>query len=191
MTGRDLAKLFNHFNQTYFRGRLPRYGDVVDRMTNLGEAGHCNPKSKVIRIQRGLGESQSISTLLHEMAHAVTPDGHGMPWKREMIRLRSFGAPLTGPDSEIGLNDWNGMRVTKAHFETVLGDILIDFPQVTLSQAMRGFIRREGGPATVAEFKRKYPWVAAVFRRTKGEHDQHVSRRAAILAAIKPKTNEG
>jgi hypothetical protein len=37
----------------------------------------------LIRIDKGLSRSESISTLIHEFAHAVSHRRHGCAWKRE------------------------------------------------------------------------------------------------------------
>jgi hypothetical protein len=59
----------------------------------------------------------SISCLLHEMAHAATTCYHGMPWKREMIRLREAGAPLVSADLSVELTDWDGAEVSMGERE--------------------------------------------------------------------------
>jgi hypothetical protein len=116
------------------------------------------------------------------MVHAATTDGHGMPWKQEMIRLREAGAPLAPPDSEVSLYDWSGLRVTKAHFEAALEDVLVGNPSATIQQVIKYFIRYHGGEATVPEFIRKYPWVHVVFTQCKRDHQERAARRARLVA---------
>jgi hypothetical protein len=70
-----------------------------------------------------------------------------MTWKREMIRLREEGAPLVSPDLDVDTADWDGSRVSRTHFRRVIEDMLQDIPGITLSAAVRGFIREEGGTA--------------------------------------------
>jgi hypothetical protein len=99
MNGRQLCALFKQFNDEYWGGRLPAYSiHVVANMTSLGEWGRWLKKRKLIEILRGLTDEDATSTLLHEMAHAATNGGHDVPWKREMIRLLSAGAPLANTD---------------------------------------------------------------------------------------------
>jgi transposase len=57
----------------------------------FGEAGRCNKKQKIIEIQAGQSNQRAVNTLFHEMAHAATSGGHGMAWKKEMIRPFGFG----------------------------------------------------------------------------------------------------
>ena len=56
--------------------------------------GSCRPRGKTITLSRPLvllnGETEVRDTLLHEIAHALTPgDGHGARWKR---KCRELGA---------------------------------------------------------------------------------------------------
>jgi hypothetical protein len=46
----------------------------------------------------------------------------------EMIRLREAGAPLIGPNADVSMEDWDGLRVTQRHFSQVASDALIDMP---------------------------------------------------------------
>lgn len=43
----------------------------------------------------------------------------------------------------------------------------MDIPTVTLRQAIRYFIRNEGGPPTVAKFLKRNPWVPQAFQAAK------------------------
>ena len=96
-----------------------------------------------------------ISTLLHEMAHAATNGGHGMPWKRDMIRLRLADAPLANTDRVIRLDDGYGKPISRKQFRCSMQDLFSDAPELSLSCALKHFIRTEGGPPTVAAFLRK------------------------------------
>ncbi len=54
--------------------------------------GSCRPGEKVITLSRALtilnNEQQVRDTLLHEIAHALTPgEGHGATWKAMCVRL--------------------------------------------------------------------------------------------------------
>ena len=181
MSGRELRKLFVDFNERYFDGKLPAYSvRVVDRITKLGESGRCISKRKLIEIAKGQSDSQTVSTLLHEMAHAVTSGGHGKRWKAEMIHLQNAGAPLAPPDTTVTLEDWSGSRVTKAQFSDVVRDAFLDRQDLTLRQAIKFFIRTEGGPPTVAEFLRRYTWARRVFNEIKREARTHEKQMQAL-----------
>jgi hypothetical protein len=56
--------------------------------------GPVAKEKKVDRDSTWLSDEDATSTLLHDMAHAAVGSSHGMPWKVEMIRLRSAGALL-------------------------------------------------------------------------------------------------
>jgi SprT-like family len=191
MNGKDLRKLFQEFNTKYFQGRLPAYSIRVRRsMTSWGETGRCLKRSRIIEIQAGQSDEDAANTLLHEMAHAKTGAAHGMMWKKEMIRLREAGAPLRHHDSKITIDDWDGTRVSRTHFRAVAQDQLIDSPDWTLSQAVKWFIRNEGGGSTIAGFLKRYPWVRAEFSRLKRARAEE-ERRIAELRAILRKTQAG
>jgi hypothetical protein len=175
--GRQLRKLFQEFNQRYFGGRLPAYRiRVVDCISWLGAEGQCLKKRKLIQVQRAVPEGRVASLLLHEMAHAATNGGHGMPWKREMIRLREAGAPLDGPDATVSLDDWDGLRVSRSHFRAVAQDVLGDCPECTLSQVIRHFIWSHGGPETISLFLKRYPWARDVYHCLKRERKEFAAK---------------
>lgn len=186
MNGRQLRKRFAEFNARYFAGKLPPYSvRVVPQMTKRGESGRCLEKRRLVELQRGLSVEETITTLLHEMAHAATSGRHGMSWKKEMIRLREAGAPLTQADLNVSLSDWDGVRVTKAHFRSFLEDLLSDIPGVTLSKAIWLFITNEGGPDSIAAFRRTYLWAAPQFKAAKAafRRDARLQRRAHHVAS--------
>ena len=183
MDGRQLRSQFKQFNEMYWGSRLPAYSvHVVPRMTSLGEWGRWIKKRRLIEILRGLTDEDATSTLLHEMAHAATNGGHGLPWKREMIRLLSAGAPLASTDRAIRLDDPFGKPISKKHFRCSMADLLMDVPEMTPSVAIRWFIRTEGGPSTIAAFLRKYPWARTVFNNEKRDQKEEHKRQRDFLA---------
>jgi hypothetical protein len=119
------------------------------------------------------------------MVHAATTGHHGIPWKREMIRLREAGAPLAEPENKVRLDDWSGLRVSKQQFRSTVQDALIDTPDIGLSQAVRYFISNEGGPTTIREFLERYPWARKVFRQVKREHAENEARTRRFLQQFK------
>jgi len=180
VNGKQLRKLFQEFNRRYFGDRLPSYSIRVGRCTWLGESGSCNPRKKLIKVAAGQPDERAVSILLHEMAHAATTGNHGMPWKREMIRLRQAGAPLAEPDNRVRLDDWSGDRVSKRHFRAAMEDAVSGLPKIGLTQAVRYFISNEGGPSTVSTFLKRYPWVRGVFRQVKREYAEYGMRRLKL-----------
>jgi len=148
-------------------------GDVA----RVGESGCCNPKRRLIKLTGGQPDDQAVSTLLHEMAHAATTGNHGMPWKREMIRLRQAGAPLSEPDNRVRLEDWSGDRVSKQHFRAAMQDAVIGLPKIGLTQAIRYFISNEGGASTASAFLKRYPWAREALRQVKREYAEYEARK--------------
>ena len=80
-----------------------------------------------------------------------------------MIRLRSAGAPLANTDRMIRLDDGYGKPISRNQFRCSMQDLFSDAPELSLSCAVRYFIRSESGPPTIAAFLRKSPWAQPVF----------------------------
>jgi hypothetical protein len=193
--GKQLRALFQQFNAQYFNGRLPAYAlRAVEQSTWLGESGTCFRKRRLIKVSRTLPDEEAISTLLHEMAHAATNGGHGMPWEREMIRLREAGAPLVSPDLDVDLGDWYGHRVSRTRFRGETEDMLVacelNATELVLNDAVKNFIRNVGGAETVAEFRRKYPWAGAVFNDVRKDHLEYQDQRAKLSAKLAQQKND-
>jgi hypothetical protein len=180
LNGSQLRRLFHEFNQKYFDNKVPAYAiHVVPRIQSndsMEVYDICRKKRRLIEILKGLADERTIGILLHEMAHAVTSDGHGPKWAREMVRLREAGAPLTAFDRAIHLENWEIRRVTRRVFRAHVADILCDDSvKLNLSIAIRDFILNygSGGARTVAEFKKKFPWAGAVFKEVKRESAEY------------------
>lgn len=179
MNGRQLRILFRQFNKQYFGGRIPPYQiHVVPHITWLGEYGHCNKEKRLIRIKAGLSDEEAVSTLLHEMAHAVTRGGHPKSWKKEMIKLREAGSPLMGANATVKLDESNDTRISRRQFRATIDYILMDIPTITLPRAIRQFICTYGGAKSVSDFNRRYPWARDVYRAAKMQRAEFESRRA-------------
>ena len=75
MDGHQLRAHFIKFNEQYFAGRLPTYKiRVVEKIPSpresmFGTWGRCLKKKGLIEILREQSDEETISTLLHEMAH--------------------------------------------------------------------------------------------------------------------------
>ena len=176
VNGKDLRRLFGMFNQKYFGGGLPTYRlRSVRHMTWLGESGRCLRRRRLIEIQRALDTETATSCLLHEMAHASTNDCHAAAWKAEMMRLKREGAPLSGDDATVEMDDWSGGHVSRRYFRMAVADMLITAPQIDAKQAIRFFIQNDGGAHSVAEFLRKFPWALRTFSACKREHRELVA----------------
>ena len=180
--GRGLRELFKKFNEQYFGNHLSAYSIRVIHGTAY--SGFCNKKRRLIKIQWGQSPDETIGTLLHEMAHAATNDGHGKKWMNEMIRLREAGAPVASAEKNICSKTWDGKKVTRGHFRLVVQDVLADSSAITLSETLRHSSSIEGGPDTIARFLRKYPWVRAVFRDEKSKFIEEQKRVAELRARL-------
>jgi len=180
--GRALRSYFKKFNELYFGNHLPAYSIRVIR--GMGYSGFCNGKRRLIKIRADQSPEETIGTQLHEMAHAATNDGHGGHWKKEMIRLREAGAPVASAERSICSETRDGKKVTRAHFQLVVQDVLADSPAITLSEALRHFSSIEGGPDTITHFLRKYPWVRAVFRDEKKKFIEEQKSVAELRARL-------
>jgi hypothetical protein len=187
LDGKQLRKKFGEFNAQYFNNRLPPYSiRVVPEIKSDSIDGHvygrCKKKRRLIEIRQGLRDEEAISTLLHEMAHAGTNDGHGPKWWREMIRLREAGAPLTAFDHHF---DFGGRRVTKRMFASHVWGFLCQGLMLTLPQAISLFIMNNGyNTATVSTFRKKYPWAGAVLKDIKKAFREDQKGQAELKAEI-------
>jgi hypothetical protein len=188
MNGRQLRGLFVRFNQQFFGARLPQYSvravDGIRISTSVGYVyGICRSKRRIIEIDNSLPDTDAISALLHEMAHAATPrdHNHGKKWTAEMIRLREAGAPLTGSDLNITMESSEDGRISRRKFRDFVDDVLTQCPNVTLKQVIRHHIRWKGGYPTVAEWLRKLPWSRQVFRQCKKDHTERIRARHRLL----------
>jgi SprT-like family len=188
MNGKHLRSLFAKFNEQYFDNRVPAYSiRVVRPLARSSRQGRCIKRRRLIEIVSGLPDSEAISILLHEMAHAATKDNHGMAWKREMIRLREAAAPLVGVDLGVRLDDWDGLRVNKMHFQSIAEDILAETSDAGLTgirvrHAIRWYIHSYGGAESVAAFLRKCPWAPRVFAAAKKNRRREIELRNTFRA---------
>jgi hypothetical protein len=180
MNGRELRKLFQEFNQRYFGGKLPAYSvRFVSRDRGFapprlglssspaifpGTQGYCHRSRRLIEIREGLARQETVSTLLHEMAHAATEGAHGMPWRREMLRLRELGAPLHGEDANVQL-EWShdDLSPRQMAFWRVAEELLMNEPQASLARTIEHFWLMEGFA------HEDEPWAPDMFERLKCE----------------------
>jgi hypothetical protein len=105
-----LRKLFDRYNQLYWRGTLSGYRVEMADLSKERAWGICEWKTKTIRIDPRHRNSLSIrGTLLHEMAHAASRSGHTVPFFAQLERLLKRGAPVKVDAAEAGnvtiLND--------------------------------------------------------------------------------------
>jgi len=102
-----LRKLFERYNQLYWRGKLSRYRVILADLSKERAWGLCEWKKKIIRID--LHSPQLRGTLLHEMAHAASRSGHTVPFFAQLEHLLKRGAPVKVDAAEAGnvsiLND--------------------------------------------------------------------------------------
>src|SRR6516225_9519030 len=99
---RRLERLFERYNQKFWRGQLPRYRL---RIATLGERlGQCDWKKKLIEIdiEANTNDRQIRCTLLHEMVHAATRTGHGVKFFAQIERLMRRGALITIETGDAG-----------------------------------------------------------------------------------------
>lgn len=171
LNGRQLRQKFIEFNARYFDNRLPPYAiRVVKNIPGLmfGVGLHT---PGLIQLRNDLSDEEAIGNLIHEMAHAATPEpnlrnnhAHGKRWRREMIRLREAGAPLLAKDMVIGL-DWPyyEFSVTPEQFR----DYVINTWPSTLHEAVQCYLFEwvmVRPVPSVRIFLRMYPWAETVFR---------------------------
>lgn len=89
-TDERLQRLYRHYNNRFWEGRLPSCLVVA---TTEWRGCECEKGLRRIRMNvDSLRTDHLVRTvLLHEMVHIVA-DGHGEKWQREMERLQAAGA---------------------------------------------------------------------------------------------------
>jgi hypothetical protein len=109
-TDNRLQALFDHYNQRFWRGKLPRFR-VYQRRFNT-DLGHTSLITRKILIDTDAHQSdrQVRGTVLHEMAHLsailrksnwkkyAMDRRHGGAFNHELRRLKQLKAPLSAED---------------------------------------------------------------------------------------------
>jgi hypothetical protein len=100
-TDQRLQRLFEHYNQIHWRGKLSGYRVVL---THLDCMGMCEWNKRLIEVDpdRHTSDRELRSTVLHEMSHAASKSGHTIPFFAQLERLIRQGAPITVSNSEAG-----------------------------------------------------------------------------------------
>jgi hypothetical protein len=107
---RHFQTLFDELNVRYFAGKLPAY--QVHVVFDLHRAAKepvygGSVSSGLIRFEqrkiylRCTNYPPMEGTLVHEMAHAATTGEHDEEWLKEMVRLKTAGAPVSDWDLEV------------------------------------------------------------------------------------------
>ena len=154
--------LFEDFNNKYFYGKLPRYRVIV--VDCVPDRVHCShgkhyKKQRLIKLRR-CDEKMMVETLLHEMVHAATGDGHGKRFRDKMEELRGKGATT---EEEVLPKP----RLSKQVVRDYLEDILEKVPDVTLTQFAQYLVREYGYSTSAQALFKSYPWVQKAYRETK------------------------
>ncbi len=121
-----LTRLFERYNRKFFAGRLSgwtvshTWDEPFDRYKDGAYfTGYCNLERKRIFVHLNCQTDYEVrTTLLHEMAHAVTNDPQhkiGGAWAVEIERLRAAGARVPSAAYHIG-------RLSRAVFERYLAE---------------------------------------------------------------------
>jgi len=100
-----IRRIFDRYNDRYWRGRIPRYNVVLGGENPTGPFGFWDPRRKIIRIFPASHKNDAVirSTLLHEMVHAHLKREariHGEKFWFEVERLLRKGAPISVTASE-------------------------------------------------------------------------------------------
>jgi hypothetical protein len=105
-TDKRLQRLFDHYNKTYWRGKLPQYPVRVRMLKH--RLGTWDPKNReiLIDIYEHRNDRGIRATLLHEMIHITAGLGHGYKFWAQMEQLLRQGAPI-----EVGTSEAPGLRI--------------------------------------------------------------------------------
>ena len=100
-TDKRLGRLYELYNQRYWKGKLPSYAVSIAAMEYWGQCFR-ERQSICIDIDRHKTDNQTRSTLLHEMAHAASTTGlaHGYQFWAQIEHLLRQQAPINVSFSE-------------------------------------------------------------------------------------------
>jgi len=95
-TEKRLRRLFNHYNQRFWGGRLPSYSVRLVSDKSISWVGECKRADRCISINHTFQSPAEIrSTLLHEMCHAAASRlGHGHEFWEQVESLLHQHAPF-------------------------------------------------------------------------------------------------
>src|SRR6516165_10439346 len=102
-----LQRLFDRYNQLYWRGKLPAYRVLDSKLESaLGDCDWSRRRIIKIDVQAHASNRELRSTVLHEMCHAAAQErgsrGHDLKFFAQVERLLEKGAPITVNDPEAG-----------------------------------------------------------------------------------------
>ena len=145
-----LTRLFEHYRQRFWSGRLPTYAITVAPLENA--FGRCDHDEccVIIDISRHTSDRGVRSTLLHEMAHvAAGPQslGHDSAFFAQLARLLRRRAPIGMGSAENENRPF--LHVIPKHFVLCRRALRATYARRT--RAIEGLIeqqRREGRPVS-------------------------------------------
>ncbi len=176
----DYQQLFHEYNVRFFASRLPAYRvHVVDKVT-VGRiygtcAGHCNRRSRLIRIRNEHDREVSMEeTMIHEMVHASVGYSHGKKFLAEMRRLHALGAPV----QDLEVLSSRG-RLSRQDVEDFGVDCFDNPADLTLKNLVNYLHQDLGYGETAHALRRGYPWLRPALARVRRNHRR--IRQTAML----------
>lgn len=151
--------------------------------------GHCDPERKLIEIRVVSEDDDKLDLLLiHELAHAVTPLGHGVRWQRRIAvaaaQARKLGRTRLAEllDEEILSYRERGEPVAVA-YDSVQNALLTN-PDLTLGQIKRWLAREYG--LLLKEVSQIFPRLDRVYKKARKDA---LEMRQAHHQNLSPTTN--
>ena len=174
-----LSRLFDSFNKTFFRGRLPKYRvrlRILRRCLD-DEYGHCDDHKRIIYIDRGLDPESERRTLLHEMCHIGTR-GHGKRFQAKLARLAQLGESWAEEERTEYEEALRPRRSLTALVKSEIKDVAMAQPDLPWLKARKLICLVVC--KTPAELRRIAPWARAQWKK-----------EAAVFLSIRAPMRDG
>lgn len=169
---KELKESFEYVRKEYF-SRWDKGGKWrIRKNTNLGCNGLCDKEKMVISINTNMFPPEDLLlVIIHEICHGSTGGNHGKSWQKRMLwvskTVKQKGDPFLVKKI---VENIEGYKNAPNPYEEVYGiieDWLIDNPELTYDQLIKG-LQRDYGGATKKDWERKYKRLRKVFIKHKG-----------------------
>ena len=190
LTKRQLEREFDAVRRNFFP-RWDRNRDWKPRMVRdpYGASGRCRPDTKTIEVSPSTpleGDNGLTMLLIHEIAHAVTPHGHGRSWQRRMEKAAQRAEALGRPDlaEQLRAEFGEGLRVHSAPMiYSEITDTIRENDRMEFEELISYLAHLHG--SSPEEYKESFPRCRAVYDKAIKEREEEEKRTAEFRALLR------